>query len=97
MHAVKEKCNECPQKRSCKDVYRRLGEYRGQSVAFKVVVVFVIPVLIFIFTLAVAENLLLHTINSRNMASLLSFLIALIVTLLAVFITSFVIKKYSKE
>ncbi|MBL7107156.1 MAG: hypothetical protein ISS77_06085 [Phycisphaerae bacterium] len=97
MHAVKQKCDECPQKDSCKDVYRQLGEYNGPSIAFKVLVVFVIPVLIFIFTLAVVDKLLLRSINSRDMVSLVSFLIALIVTLLVVFIISFVIKKYSKR
>ena len=54
----KDFCQICGRRNSCQGVYRRLGSLEGPSVTLKVILAFLIPVLVFIVTLAAFEWML---------------------------------------
>jgi hypothetical protein len=56
--AQKDFCQICGRRHSCLDVYRRLGSSEGPSVTLKVTFAFLIPVLVFIVSLAAFEWML---------------------------------------
>ena len=72
-----EDCQNCHQKHDCREVYRLLGNSEGPSVVLKVIIAFLIPLVVFIVSLAVFEQFFTATI---------SFVLALLVTLLCVYL-----------
>jgi hypothetical protein len=79
-------CRECEQKQKCQEVYEQLGKAQGPSVALKAVVAFLLPLLIFIASLAAFEGILAKITDKKELRIALGFLLALAVTLAAVFI-----------
>ncbi|MBN1788530.1 MAG: hypothetical protein JW806_09090 [Sedimentisphaerales bacterium] len=53
-----QQCDSCGQKDSCQEVYQRLGNSKSPPVTLKVIQAFLLPLVLFIITLAVAERLL---------------------------------------
>lgn len=76
----KEFCNKCNQKHSCQTIYQQLGQAKGPSVARKVIVAFLLPIIVFIVSLAVFQEILANTMGSKQLQTALSFLLALSVT-----------------
>jgi DMSO/TMAO reductase YedYZ heme-binding membrane subunit len=81
-----EFCQDCNQKHDCQKIYEQLGNLKGPSVVFKVIVAFLLPVLVFIVSLAVFEEIFAKTINTEQLQTLLSFLIALLITFACILI-----------
>ncbi|UCC97497.1 MAG: hypothetical protein JSW66_16845 [Phycisphaerales bacterium] len=55
--AEQDLCPTCIQKHDCQKVYRELGSSRGPSVAVKVSLAFLLPLVVFIVTLAVFQKI----------------------------------------
>ncbi len=73
-------CQGCSQKHDCQDIYQKLANLKGPSVVLKVVVAFLLPILVFIASLAAFERMLAEAVNSEELLTALSFLLALSVT-----------------
>jgi len=80
-------CQECNQRHQCQEVYQQLGKAQGPSVAFKAIVAFLLPILVFIVTLAVSEKILAKIIDIKQLRIALDFLLALSVTLVIILIS----------
>ena len=68
-----QQCDNCGQKNSCQEVYHKLGRSKSPPVTLKVVQAFLLPLVLFIITLAGAEHLFAGRFNSplgRNMLAL---------------------------
>jgi uncharacterized membrane protein (DUF485 family) len=89
-------CQNCYQKHDCKEAYRQMGENEGPSVVVKVVFAFLLPIVIFIASLAVFEGILAGAINSEHIRTVLCLLIALIVTIIFVFIIKIINRQSSQ-
>jgi len=89
-------CQECEQKHKCQEIYQQLGKAQGPSVAFKAVVAFLLPLLIFIVSLAAFEGILAG-ITDIKLCIALGFLLALLVTLAAILIIKVVSKYLNKN
>ena len=50
-------CGNCNQKHNCGSIYHQLGNIKGPSVVVKVVVAFLLPLVVFIFSLAAFQHL----------------------------------------
>ena len=87
-------CGKCLHKDSCKEVYAKLGEYKGPSVVWKIILVFLVPLFSFIVFLIAAEKLIKPLIGSELIGSLLSFSAAIVFTFLIIVITSFLVRKF---
>lgn len=90
-------CQECGQKHKCQDIYQQLGKAQSPSVAFKVVVAFLLPLLIFIVSLAAFEAILTRITDVKGLRVALDFLLALSVTLATMLIIKVVSKRLNKN
>jgi len=70
-----------------------LGDSTCESVTLKVILAFLLPLVVFIVSLAVFERLLDGAINIEGVHIALSFLLSLLVTFVSVFITRVFNKK----
>lgn len=55
---INDYCSKCPQKDGCKEVYERLGHSDVPSVAGKVILAFLLPIVLFVGLLLVFDRLL---------------------------------------
>lgn len=90
-------CQECNQKRNCKEVYQQLGKAGGPSVVIKTIVAFLLPLVVFIAALAIFKAILAGIINSKEAQTALSFLLALSVTFVAVLVIKMIGKQLRKD
>jgi len=74
-----------------------LGKAQGPSVAFKAVVAFLLPILIFIASLAAFEGILARVTDIKGLRIALDFLLALSVTLATMLIIKAINKRLNKN
>ena len=89
-----EFCQTCEHKADCRKVYRELGNSTSPSVAAKVVLAFLLPLLVFILTLGISERLLIGVIEKDHVLTAASFLLALLVTFACIVIIKAVRKSF---
>jgi uncharacterized Tic20 family protein len=95
---VKQKfCEECGQKRECQGVYQRLGKSEGPSVVFKVVLAFLLPLVVFIGSLAAFKWILAKAIDSEEVQTVVSFVLALLVAFALILIIKVINRRLSKN
>jgi len=76
-------CQECNQRPNCREVYRQLGDSKSPSVVIKAIVAFLLPILVFIVSLAAFEAILAKVtspISTKELRTGVSFVLALSVT-----------------
>lgn len=86
------KCNSCPKVQKCEDAYRQVGCSKAPSVASKVLIAFVIPIVFFIGSLVVFEPVLSKHVKSQGLLIITNFLLALSVTIVIMFSIKFINK-----
>lgn len=90
-------CDECGYRhgrgRCCIDIYQQLGQTKGPSVAGKVFLAFVLPLLVFIISIMLAGYILSVFIIKDSIRTLFAFLIAVVVTI----IFAQLIRKFSRK
>jgi len=89
-------CGNCNQKHNCGSIYNQLGNIRGPSVVFKVVVAFLLPLVVFIFSLAAFQEIFTKAISSQSMQILLSLASALLVTFSCILIVKLINKRFGQ-
>ena len=89
-------CSSCKDSHNCSAVYGQIGNAKGPSVAMKVVVAFLLPIIIFIITLAVSENWLKSVFDNKNMPSAIGAVIALIAVVVYIFAVRLLRNRKSK-
>ena len=86
-------CQDCDQKRDCQKAYTQLGDMKGPSVVFKVIVAFLLPLVVFIVSLAVFEEIFAKAVNTKELRTVLSFVVAL----LAAFVCILIVKAVDRQ
>src|SRR4030042_5975496 len=81
-------CQECDQKHKCQEIYQQCGKTKGPSVVLKVAAAFLLPLLIFIASLAAFEGILARITDTKGLRIILGFLLALSVTFAAILVTT---------
>jgi len=79
-------CEDCKQKHDCRRIYEQLGDVEGPSVVIKVIVAFLLPLVVFIVSLAVFQEIFVRAISSQGLQAAFSFLLALVVTFVCILI-----------
>jgi len=90
-------CQDCTQKDDCQGIYDQMGESSGSSVTLNVILAFLLPLLVFIVSLAVFEEVLAGTFNTEKIRTIVSFLLALLVTFACILITGIIKKSFDSE
>jgi len=81
-----EFCESCNHRQSCRSVYQQLDKAKGASVVSRVVTAFLLPLVVFAGSLAVCDVIFAKVTGAEALRTVLSFLSALSVTSLLVFI-----------
>jgi hypothetical protein len=76
-------CRNCYQKHDCQEKYRQLGEIKSPPITLKIIVAFLLPLLVFIVSLAVFETFFSKAMNTEA----LSLLAALLMTAACILVT----------
>ena len=79
-------CQGCNQEHDCQEINQKLANFKGPSVVFKVCLAFLLPILVFIASLAVSERVLAKAIDTKELRTALNFLLALSVTFVCLLI-----------
>ena len=82
-------CEDCKQKHDCQRIYEQLGDVEGPSVVIKVIVAFLLPLVVFIVSLAAFAQHEFFVKNwcwTEELQTILSFLMALFVTFFCILI-----------
>ena len=97
-------CKGCSHEHDCQTIYRKLADLQGTSVVFKVCRAFLLPILIFIISLAAFEHALEKMIIVKMpygsaiwLQTILGFVFALSVTFVVVLVTKVIIKEFCKN
>ncbi len=90
-------CESCHERHECQKVYEQLGKSEGPSVVSKVVLVFLLPLVVFIVSLAVFGWILAWAIEAEGLRTAVSVLPAFLVTLVVVLIIKVVNRRLSKN
>ena len=85
--AEQDFCHTCNQKHDCQKVYQHLGDIEGPSLVVKVLLAFLLPLVVFIVSLAIFERILGGAVNSAAARTVVSFLLALLATFMCILIT----------
>ena len=90
--AQQEFCQTCKQENDCRRLYRELGGVKSPSVVSKVVLAFLLPLVVFIGSLAAFERILAGAMGKNPVVTAMSLLLALSATFACIVITG-VIRK----
>lgn len=93
MTAEKDKdCSNCPQQDSCQSIYEKMGKKDGPNVTYSVILVFMLPVLVFIASLIICSK-----VFNLSEKSGFTILISTIVTILYILLASYLVRKITKK
>ena len=67
-------CGECAQKHDCKSIYEHLGKAQGPSIAMRVVSAFLVPLMLFIVSLAAWFETTSKLLENETLRALLGIL-----------------------
>lgn len=81
-------CQECTQKSRCQEVYEKMGNLQGGSIVSKVITAFLLPIVVFIVSLAGFDKILAKVTNIKELQTAAGLLLALLITCVCVWITS---------
>ncbi|MGB2808601.1 MAG: hypothetical protein WBC22_12730 [Sedimentisphaerales bacterium] len=90
-------CQGCHQKHRCQEVYEHLSQIEGPGLAFKFVIAFLLPILVFIGCLAAFEGLLAELTTSKVVQTGVGFLLALTVSGICILIIKVINKGLVKN
>lgn len=89
-------CEDCKQKHDCQEIYKQLGDIEGPSVVIKVIVAFLLPLLVFIVSLAIFERILSGAISTDQLQTALSLLAALLITFICILIVRVINRRFGQ-
>ncbi len=85
MKSKTNNCSGCSHEDSCRLMYEKIGNVKGPSVLGKAVLAFLVPIFVFIASLAAATKLLQDHLSEAAL-TLVSFLLAAAVTVVVIFV-----------
>ena len=94
--AETEFCENCIQKHNCSSIYQQLGNTQGPSIVSKILIAFVLPLVVFITSLGIFEEIFGKKISSQNLQTILSLLLALFMTFFCILITRLINKRFGQ-
>ena len=90
-------CKDCNQKDNCQNAYQQLGNIKCPSVVSKVILAFLLPVVIFVVSLAVFEKIFTEVIDTEELRTFLSFLLAMLMAFIFVVSCSLLVARRNNK
>lgn len=88
-------CDNCKQKHDCQSIYRQLGDTEGPSIVIKVIVAFLLPLLVFIVSLAIFDKILSGFEMTVDLQTVFSVAASLLITFICILIVRVVNRRIS--
>ncbi len=88
-------CEDCKQKHDCQEIYQQLGDVQGPSVVVKVIVAFLLPLVVFIVTLAIFDKILSGFEMTTDLQTVFSVAASLLITFICILIVRVVNRRIS--
>ena len=92
-----ELCQQCNQRQDCGQVYEQLGKIEGPSVVKKVVLAFLLPLVVFVASLAIFERMFSGVVSAGQARSALSFASALSLTFVCILLTKAINRQFGQD
>lgn len=92
-----DRCQQCSQRQNCGELYEQLGKSEGASIVKKVVIAFLLPLVVFISSLAVFERIFSGVVSAGQAQSALSLVSALLLTLVCILLTKVLSRDFSQD
>ena len=89
-------CEDCKQKHDCQEIYQQLGDVQGPSVAVKVIVAFLLPLVVFIVTLAIFDKILSGFEMTADLQTVFSVAASLLITFICILIVRVVNRRFGR-
>jgi hypothetical protein len=86
-------CQSCEQRRDCRQIYAQIGNVKGPSVALSVFLVFLLPIAVFIGSLAVSQGIFTCLIRDLTISTLISVLFSAAMSFVVIFVVKSIIKE----
>jgi len=90
-------CQQCNQRQDCGKAYEQLGKIEGPSIVKRVVLAFVLPLAVFIGSLAVLDRIFSGVVSGGQLRSVLSFASALLLTFGCILLTKVISGKLGRD
>jgi len=90
-------CQQCNQRHDCGKVYEQLAKVEDRSIVSKAVLAFLLPLLVFIASLAALERVFSGVISGGQSQSALSFASALLLTFGCMLVTRLIHRHYRQN
>ena len=97
MTAKKESCQGCKEKDSCGEIYGKLAEAEGPSVASRAVAAFLGPLVVFVVCLAVFDRVAVAVASSDGLRGVVGLLSAAVVTFLWIVSSREMMRRFGGE
>jgi len=95
--AQQEPCDHCGEKQRCREAFRQLGNAQGRPIVRNVLAAFVLPLVVFIGALSVAQQLLAKRVESVELRTALAVLPAFGAALICAMAASMVSKRLGRK
>lgn len=89
-------CEECKQKHDCQEIYKQLGDVKGPSVVVKVIVAFLLPLVVFIVTLAIFDKILSGFEMTADLQTVFSVTASLLITFICILIVRVINRRFGR-
>ncbi len=95
--ALQKSVFKCTAKHDCQKIYHQLGKAKDPSVAWKITIVFLLPLLVLIGTLVLFHQFFTNTIDEEGLRTAVSFLLSVLATSVYIFLVVLIGKQVSKN
>jgi hypothetical protein len=96
MQFEEKNCQGCSFRHTCEEAYRRLGHSRASPVTLKIVIAFLLPLIIFIASIAFFERIFSRLLSAEWLILILSLFTAVSITLVLTLIFVKIYNKFNK-
>ncbi len=96
MQFEEKNCQGCRYRHTCEEVYNKLGHSRASPVTSKVVLAFLLPLIIFIASIAFFKRIFSLALNAEWLVIVLSLFTAVSITLILTLIVKKIRNKFNK-
>lgn len=92
-----QNCQDCSQKDKCREIYPKPANFQGRPMVVSVIIAFVLPIVIFIISLATFERVFAQIISSKQSRTAIGFLVAISITLFVILLAKVINRQIEKN
>ena len=96
MQFEEKNCQGCRYRHTCEEVYNKLGHSKACPVTLKIILAFLLPLIVFIASIALFERIFSRALNAEWLVLILSLFTAVSITLVLASVVKKLYNKFNK-